>query len=106
MDKYVGPANVRILVKNFFESFTAVSGAKDAALFVRAVGMAGHRHQYAIRIARVDCDLRNLLPVAQTEMRPGHSRISRFVYPVANRKFGTLQPSPPPHLNNIWFRTR
>ena len=42
-------------------------------------------------IARVDGDLRDLLAVAQAEMRPGLAGVGGFVDAVADREIGTLQ---------------
>ena len=53
--------------------------------------MSGHRHEQMIGIARIDRDLRDLLAVAQAEMRPGLARIGRFVDAVADRKIGPMQ---------------
>ena len=53
--------------------------------------MAGHRDQNVVRVARIDGDLRNLLAIAQAEVRPGLSRIRRFVNAVANGEVGPLK---------------
>ena len=57
------------------KSLSAIDGAKNASLLIRAVRMAGNCDQNAVRIARIDCYLRNLLAVTETQMRPGLSRI-------------------------------
>ena len=53
--------------------------------------MAEDRGEDAVRVARVDDDLRDLLPVAQAEVRPGPPRVGRFVDAVADGKVGALQ---------------
>ena len=42
-------------------------------------------------IARVHDDLRNLLAIAQAEVRPCLARVGRLVDSVAGREIGTLQ---------------
>ena len=41
--------------------------------------MPGDRYEQVIGIARIDRDLRDLLAVAQAEMRPAFARVGRFV---------------------------
>ena len=72
----VRAACVLIPVEDFFPGDAAVGGAKDSALFVWAVGMTEHGGEYAIWIARVNGERRNLLAVAQAEMHPSFSRVS------------------------------
>ena len=63
--------------------------------------MAGYRDENTIWIARVDRDLRNLLAVAQTQMRPGFSRVRRFVDTITHRKIGTLQAFAATYVDNV-----
>ena len=60
----------------------------------------------SIRVARIDGDLRNLLPIAQAKMRPRLSRVRRFVDAVADRKVGTLQAFAAADVNDIRIRRR
>ena len=53
--------------------------------------MSGYRHQQTIGIARIDRDLRDLLAVAQAEVRPGPAGIRRFVNAVTDGKVGAMQ---------------
>ena len=53
--------------------------------------MPGDRDEKAIGIARVNRHLRNLLAVAQPEMRPGRAGIGGLVDAVADRQIGTMQ---------------
>src|SRR2546421_2797186 len=68
--------------------------------------MTGDGDQDVIGIARIDCDLRNLLPIAQPEMRPGLPRIDRFVDAVSYRKVRTLQSFTAANINNIRIGSR
>ncbi len=54
--------------------------------------MAEDRDEQPVRIGRVDDDLRDLLRIAQTEVRPVRPAVGRFVHPVADREIGALQP--------------
>ena len=69
----------------------AVGRSKDAALLVRAVRMPEHGDEQPVRVARVDDDLRDLLAVAQAEMRPGRAGVDRLVDAVAGGEVGPLQ---------------
>ncbi len=73
--RQVGAAGVFIFIENFFEGFSAIEGAENAALCVRPVGMALHRNKHTVWIPRIDDDGRDLLGIAQTEVRPGFSRV-------------------------------
>ena len=52
--------------------------------------MAEHRHVQAVRILRVDDDLRDLPSVAQAQVRPVRAAVGRFVHAVADREIGAL----------------
>ena len=70
IDRDVGAAGVFVLVEDPGPVLAAVVRAENAALFARPVGMAEHGGEHAVGIARIDGERRNLLPVAQAEMRP------------------------------------
>ena len=53
--------------------------------------MPRDRDEKVVRILRIDRDLRDLLAVAQAEMRPGFAGIGRFVNAVADRKIRAMQ---------------
>ena len=53
--------------------------------------MSGHGDENSIGIPRINRELRDLLSIAQTEMRPGFSRVDRFVDTVTERKIGAMQ---------------
>src|SRR5436305_9981102 len=63
--------------------------------------MPGHRGKYLIGIAGIDGELRNLLAVAQAEVRPGLARVGRFVNAVANRQVRPMQPLTAADIDNI-----
>ena len=84
IDLHVARAGVFIAIQNAFEIFPAIERSIKAAFFVRSVGMTGHRDENALCIFWIDSELRDLLTVAQTEMRPRLSGIDRFVNPVAD----------------------
>jgi hypothetical protein len=46
--------------------------------------MTGNGHQNRVCVSRVNDDLRNLLAVTQTKVRPRLARVSRFVDAIAN----------------------
>src|SRR6476660_4239021 len=54
--------------------------------------MAEDRDEEFVGVARIDGDLRNLLAVAQAEMRPCLAGVDGLVNSVARREVGTLQP--------------
>ena len=66
--------------------------------------MAEHGDEETVRILRVDDDLRNLLAVAKTEVRPGLARVGRFVDAVAGRQIRPLQPFPAADVNDVRIR--
>ena len=68
--------------------------------------MSGHRDQQVIGVARIDRDLRDLLAVAQAEMRPGFARVGRFVDAVADREIGAMQSFAAPDVNDVRIRNR
>ena len=91
IDVDVVAAGVLVLVQDLLERLAAVGRAEDAALLVRAVRMAEHRDEQPVRIARIDGDLRDLLRVAQAEVRPRLAGVGGLVDAVADREVGTLR---------------
>ena len=63
--------------------------------------MPGNRNEQAVRIARIDGDLRDLLTVAQAEMCPGASGVCRFVDTVSDGKIRTLQSFAAADINDV-----
>src|SRR4029077_3350254 len=70
IDEHIARADVLIAIQNFFERFAAIERSINAAFFVGPVRMTGYGHKDAIRIFWIDSQLRDLLTVAQSEMRP------------------------------------
>ena len=63
--------------------------------------MAEDGDEQPVRIAWIDDDLRDLLAVAQAEMRPRLSGVGGFVDAVARREIGTLQPFAAAHVDDV-----
>ena len=68
--------------------------------------MTGDSNEESIRISRIDRDLRNLLSIAQSQMRPGFSRVGRFVNAVADGKIGSMQTFAAADINDIRIGNR
>jgi hypothetical protein len=68
--------------------------------------MPHDRDEQAVRVARIDDDLRDLLPVTQAEVRPGLSRVGRLVDAVTRREIGTLEPFTASDVNDVRIRWR
>src|SRR5262245_28618528 len=68
--------------------------------------MPGHSHEKPVGIFRIDSQLRDLLTIAQSQMRPRLASISRFVNSVADRKIWPMQSFTAPDVNNIRIRSR
>ena len=68
--------------------------------------MAFDGDEEAFRIVRIDDDAGDLLRVAEAEMRPGLSRVGRFVHAVANSEVGTLQAFAAADINNVGIAGR
>src|ERR1035437_5025535 len=102
----IGAAGVLILEQHILETLASVRRAEDPALGVGAVRMAERRHEEAIGIAGVDRDARDLLRVAETEVRPRPSGVRGLVHPVARRKVGAVQPLARSHIDDVRVRGR
>ena len=66
--------------------------------------MPGDGDEQPISIARVDRELRDLLPITQSQMRPRFSRVSRFVDAVANGQIRTVQTFAAANVNHVRIR--
>ena len=91
IDRDVERADVVVLEEHALERRAAVERAIDAALGVRSVRMAEHGDEETLRVRRIDRHRGDLLPVAQTEMRPRRAAVDRFVDAVADGEIGALQ---------------
>ena len=101
IDLYVRGSGVLIFVDGFLPGPAAIGGAEKAALFIRPVGMAEHGREDSIGIARVDGERGNLQAVAQAEMSPRLSSVSRFVDSVSNREIWAMQAFAAANINDI-----
>src|SRR6185369_1660443 len=90
----------------FFEGSAAIRRAVDAAFRIRAVGVPEDGDEEAVRIVRIDGDHRDLLAVAQSEVRPGFAGIGRFVHAVAGGEVGTLQAFAAADVNDVGIGRR
>ena len=68
--------------------------------------MPEHRDENAIRVARIDDDRGNLLPVAQSEMAPRLPGVARLVDAVADREVRPLQPLAASDVDRVGVRGR
>ena len=84
IDLHIARADVLIAIQHLFECFAAIDGSINTAFFVRPVRMTGYGHKDAVRIFWIDRQLRDLLTIAQSEMRPRFSGISRFINAIAD----------------------
>ena len=84
VDVDVLAAGVDVFEEHALERLPAVGRAEDAALFVRAVGMAERGDEQPIGVFRIDGDFRNLLRIAQAEMRPRLAGVRGLIDAVAN----------------------
>ena len=69
-------------------------------------GMAEHGDEETIGVLGIDDDLRNLLAVAQAEMRPGLAGVGGFVDAVAGRQVGALQAFAAADVDDVRIRWR
>src|SRR5205085_11173958 len=81
----------------------AVGGAEEAALGTGTVGAAEHGHEQPVRILGVHRDLRDLPPVAQSEVAPGGATIGGLVDAVAGGEVGALQALAAADVEDVGF---
>ena len=67
--------------------------------------MAEDGDEEAVRIVRIDGDRRDLLAVAQAEVRPGLAGVGRFVDAVAGGEVGALQAFAAADVDDVRDRT-
>src|SRR5262249_41069394 len=99
-------AGVHVPEEHALEAAAAVCRPEDAALLIWPVRMPERGDKQAIRVLRIDRDLRNLLGVAKPEMRPRRSGVSGFVHAVADREVGPGQASPAADINDFRIARR
>jgi hypothetical protein len=100
---FVG-AGVVVLEQHLREGPSAIGGAKNAALGVRAVRVTEDCNEEPVGVAGIHGDRRNHLAVAQSEMLPGASGISGFVDPVADGKIRTDDARSGPDIDDVGVR--
>src|SRR6185437_241576 len=71
------------LVENFVPGFAAIGGAEDAALAVRAIGVAKCSHKNDVWVLGIDDDLANGTGVFQADVGPGLAAVQRLVNAIA-----------------------
>jgi hypothetical protein len=101
IDQHIARADVLIVIKNFFECFSPIERSINAAFFVRPIGMTDYGNKDAVWIFWIDGQLRDLLTVAQSEMRPRLSGVSRFINAVADRKVRPMQSFTAANVNDV-----
>ena len=106
IDLHIGRASVFIAVKNLLESLPTIERAEDAALRVWPIRMSGHCHEEPVGVPRIDRELRDLLPIAQAEMRPRLPCVRRLVNSIANREIRTVQSLAAADVDHLWVRER
>src|SRR5579862_4089877 len=80
---YVDAACVFVFVENFFPGLSAIGGAENPALRVRAVWMSQRRYEHDVRIRRIDDDLADGARIAQPNILPGLAAIQGSINSVA-----------------------
>ena len=68
--------------------------------------MPEHRHEQPLGVRGIDRDARNLLPVAQPQVRPGATGIVRPIHTIAGAQIGALQPFSAAHVQDVGIRRR
>ena len=87
----VRATRVLVLGEHLFKRQAAVRGAVDPSLGVRSIGVAEDRDKQPLGVPRIDDDARDLLPVAEAEVRPGRAGVRGLVDAVAGGEVGALQ---------------
>ena len=106
IESHVRRAGVGIAIEDLKERVAAVRRLEDPALLVRSVGVAEHGDEQPVRVAGIDDDLRDLLPVAEAEVRPRPAAVPRAVDPVARREVGPLHPLAAADVDHVGVRRR
>ena len=82
----------RIAAQHFLERPAAIDRPEQPPLLVRPARVPEDRDEQAIGRAGIDGDLRNLLAVAQAQVRPRAPAVVRTVDAIADRQVWTLEP--------------
>ena len=78
----VDRAGVVILEQDLFPRFSAIDATKNAALGIRAIGVAQSRYKDNVRVARMNHDASDMLSVFQTDVGPGLAPVGTLVHTV------------------------
>ena len=107
IERDVDSARVLVLVEDALHRASAVGGAVDAALRVRAVGMPERRDEDAVRIVWIDDEGGDLPRVAQAvEVLPGAARVVRSEEAFADGEIRPLQPFAARDVDDVRVRRR
>ena len=68
--------------------------------------MSGSRDKDPVWITRIDRELRDLLSVTQSEMRPGLARVGGFVDAVTHGEVRPMQTFAAPDVDHVRIRIR
>ena len=99
-------SGVLVLRQDLLERAAAVGGSIHAALVVRPVRVSEHRYEQPIRVVRIDDDVRDLLTIAQAEVRPGLAGVDRFVDAVTYRQVRPREPFAAADVDDVWIGRR
>ena len=78
-------AGVIVFVENLLPSLAAITGTKNAALRIGAIGMTQCCYERNVGIARIDNDRGDVLCISQADVLPGLSAVKRFEHSIAIR---------------------
>ena len=92
IEREIRSAGVLVFREHLLEGAAAVGRAIDAALRAWPVRVTEDRGEQPVGVARIDDDHRDLLPIAQAEVRPRLAGVGRFVDAVAHRQIRPRQP--------------
>src|SRR6266481_6670984 len=100
----VNGAAFLVLVEHFFPGLTAVGCAEQAALGVRAIGVAQSRHEHPVRILRVNDNPADETRVFQAYVGPGLPAVHGPVDSVTIRNVATDAGFSGSHINDVRIR--
>src|SRR5215471_10467430 len=81
---HIARADVLIAIQYLFKCLAAVERSINATFLVRSIRMAGDGNKYPVWSFWIDCQLRDLLTITQSQMYPSLSGIRRLVNTVAD----------------------
>src|ERR1700680_989538 len=102
----IDATSILVFVENLFPGLAAVGGAEDAAIRIRAEGMAQCAHEHDVRILGVDNDSADSPAVAQPDILPGFAPIECLVNSVTVRNVAADASLSCAYVNNVGVRWR